>query len=94
MWFWVIAYLVAALFFDWWPFVGNTLSLRQTEPTYGVFFYTPRNEQEMYLGSVVGLDACRSTARSKAFAMKMQNANWSYICCKQTRSSSCEVKER
>ena len=62
---------------------------------FNAFFYYPGSPmREEYLGQVHGLSACQSIARSKASALKMTSANWSYICCKKTSSSSCESKHR
>ena len=60
---------------------------------FNVYFYYPDN-REVALGVVRGLSSCQSLARSKASSLKMSRADWSYICCKKTSSSSCESKHR
>ena len=60
---------------------------------FNVYFYYP-NGRELHLGVVKGLSACQDSAWAKAQSLRMQNANWSYICCLKTRSSECKSKHK
>ncbi len=91
MWFLIIVYLISSWYFSWWPFNETDRAIENSQ--YNAYFYYP-NDREEYLGQVDGLSACQSAAWAKARSLSMVDANWSYICCRITRSSSCESKHR
>ena len=71
----------------------------EKEATYNVLFYFPTrgsDSKEYYVGTSKGLQQCSAEARSYAFQKGGGNANydWGYICCMQTKDSSCEEKHR
>jgi len=93
---WAIIYLIAAFFFNLWPFNGgsDTLPFSKYETTrVNAYFYYPNN-QEVYLGEVNGASACQSAARNFAYSKNVGSSNWSYICCTIEKGSSCYRKIR
>jgi hypothetical protein len=71
----------------------------QNQATYNVLFYFPRSgseSKEYFVGTAKGLQQCGAQARSYALKKGSGNANydWAYICCMQTKDSSCEEKHR
>ena len=61
---------------------------------FNAYFYYPDDRQE-FLGLVHGLSACQAAANGRADELGMSSsAGWSYICCRQTSSSSCASKHR
>lgn len=88
----IIIYLIAAYFLGWWPFDDTERAIERSD--FNVYFYYPGNEREEYLGQVSGLSACQSAANSRAYSLDMQSADWDYICCRVTSSSSCESKHQ
>lgn len=68
-------------------------SLETTE--FNAYFYYPDTNREEYLGVVRGISACQSAAAARARSLNMTaSTRWSYICCKQTRTSSCASKHK
>lgn len=62
--------------------------------TYNVYVYPPSG-REYLAGKHVGLEACGSAAWSYAGAHGFsRSSDWSYICCLETKSSSCAEKHR
>jgi hypothetical protein len=65
---------------------------------FNVYFYYPakhdeRPGREEYLGQVTGISACQRTAGNFASSKSMSRGDdWGYICCLQTKSSSCASK--
>jgi hypothetical protein len=71
----------------------------KNKATYNVLFYFPArssDSKEYYVGTSKGLEQCNDQARSYAFKKGNGNTNydWGYICCMQTKDSSCEEKHR
>jgi hypothetical protein len=71
----------------------------ENEATYNVLFYFPTrssDSKEYYVGTTKGLQQCGAQAKSYAFQKGGGNASydWGYICCMQTKDSSCEEKHR
>lgn len=63
--------------------------------TYNVHFWFPRSDKTYDLGLASGLSACGSIAHSYAASKQLTSSSgWSYVCCMQTSSSSCEEKHR
>lgn len=89
----IVICLFLAWYFSWWPFLSGKFSVTKTKSDYNVFFYYP-DGQEVYLGEANGLGECADLANEQAQNSEMLNRNWSYICCKITRKSSCATKER
>ena len=61
--------------------------------TVNAYFYYP-NDQEIYLGQMIGASACGSAARSFARRENISSSNWSYICCTVEKGSECYRKIR
>jgi hypothetical protein len=59
---------------------------------FNAYFYYPEGREE-FLGLVRGLSACQVAASSRAASLHITKG-WSYICCKQTSSSSCASKHK
>jgi hypothetical protein len=75
--------------------LGSCGSEQDLEATsFNAYFYYPDNGREEFLGEVYGLSACQMAARSQAQTLNMSTANWSYICCEITASSSCASKHK
>lgn len=91
MWVLIILYLVTSWYFSWWPFNETDRAIENSD--YNAYFYYP-NDREEYLGQVSGLNDCQSVAWEKARTLNMVNSDWSYICCRITRSSACASKHR
>lgn len=78
-----------------WPFSSGP---ERTE--YNVWFVFPRDPGEReqphrFLGRVVGLDACQSTARSYAQQTGViRSTRWSYYCCSRRNNSECFERVR
>jgi hypothetical protein len=73
------------------------------EPTetdvFNVYSYYPkRGSEELrgeYLGQVTGISACQRAAPNFAGSKNMNRSDgWSYICCLQTKTSSCAEKHK
>jgi hypothetical protein len=63
--------------------------------TYNVHFSFPDSDKDYELGQVNGLGACGATAHEYAASKGLSgNSDWSYICCMQTKDSSCAEKHR
>lgn len=63
--------------------------------SYNVLFYFPNGEKEYFLGNVEGLKQCGVVAFNYANTKKLTNNDrWSYICCMNTKTSSCQEKHR
>jgi hypothetical protein len=95
----IILYLLAAWYWDFWPFTGGNLRPFKYEHDYNVFFYYPPNSsfsggQEHYLGKVTGLTQCNSLAVGYARQVQITSTRWSYICCSIRKGSDCYEKER
>lgn len=62
--------------------------------TYNVYVYAPSG-REYHAGKRVGLEACGLAAWNFAGANNFSRSNdWSYICCLETKDSSCAEKHR
>ena len=85
----IIALLIAAYYFSWWPFDDIERAINNSD--FNVYFYYP-NEKEKFLRQVNGLPACGSTASNHASSNNI--SNWSYICCRIDGESSCKSKHR
>jgi hypothetical protein len=89
----VIIFLLAAWYWDFWPFTGGNFRPIDYDHDYNVYFYYPNNK-EVYLGQATGLGQCQNLARSKAANNNIRSTSWSYICCSIRKGSSCYEKER
>ncbi len=61
--------------------------------TYNVYFYNS-DMDESFLGAVTGLDKCGEVALNYSYSKNLERGEWSYICCLQTKDSSCAEKHR
>lgn len=99
MWALAIGFLLAAWFWDFWPFTGGNFRPIEYRHDYHVYFYFPEDRQsavprERYLGKVTGLDGCGATASSFAAQNQVHGARWGYVCCSIRKGSQCYEKER
>ncbi len=67
--------------------------------TYNVYYYDKPHEsyeqRELYIGQATGLKSCGSAAWNAAELYKDErDGEWSYVCCLQTKDSSCAEKHR
>ena len=89
----LILYLLAAWYFDFWPFASGSFRPLDHRHDYHAYFYYP-NDKEVYLGRTKGLSNCQVAARSFAYEKNMLSADWGYICCRISRTSPCDIKEK
>jgi hypothetical protein len=94
---------VALVLVGAWLCQGCTDSCRQysdyscaqlEKKTYNVWVYPPSGS-EYSAGKAVGLEACGSQAWSYAQQRGFdRDRDWSYVCCLETKDSSCAEKHR
>ena len=89
----LVLYLLAAWFWDFWPFTGGHFRPIDYEHDYHVYAYYP-DDREVYLDRVTGLDACGEVAYSWAKSKNLTSARWDYICCSIRKGSQCYSKHR
>jgi len=90
----IVAFLLAAWFWDFWPFTNGNLRPLSYEHDYNVYAYFPDNRQ-VYLGPVTGLDNCGASAYAWASSNNLNRYDgWSYICCSIRKGSQCYEKQR
>ena len=63
---------------------------------FDVYFFPPNSDQQIFVGNVVGLEACQIAAGN--FAAQLGGAragyDWSYVCCLNRPDNSCAEKHR
>lgn len=63
----------------------------EKEVSFNVLFNFPNNDKEYDLGTAKGLSECQDIAYGYADEKHLiDNTDWSYTCCIQTKDSDCE----